>query len=313
MDTANLQGVKKVFGEPLKYIWGDETFDADDLPGHFIAVYPAGVHIFMSGDHIVELRHEGPRSGYALKGGIRVGSTVEQVLAVLGSPRKTVRGESINWSDSDNVLFRDIKGTKGHCYYRLPEQNLRLWFWNDKLQAIYMTRSDYGRDEDEDPSDPEFVRLLPQRIEALNIDAADRRRVMEIFGEPLKYIWGNKTFDADNLPDRFIMMYPSGFRVFMSQGRIVELRHEGPGTGYVFQGGIRVGSTVEEVLAALGAPRKTVRGEAIKWSDSDRVLYRDIEGNKGHDYYHCPDQNVRLWFGDDKVIAIYMTRSDYGK
>ncbi|UCD49117.1 MAG: M56 family metallopeptidase [Phycisphaerales bacterium] len=313
IDSADLKRVKEVFGEPLKYIWGKETLAADDLPGFFVMVYPAGFHVFMGGDEVIELRHEGGRSLYVLEGGICVGSTVEEVLAVMGAPKKTVQGKAIDWSDSDTVLFRDIKGTKGHCYYHCPDQHLRLWFWNDKLMAIYMTRSDYGKDKDEDkdrdePFDPEFARLLAQRVAQLDIDSADPAGVKAIFGEPLKYLWGNKTFNTDALPENYIMDYPCGFRVWIGHGRIRELRHS-DNSPYLYAGVLGIGAPIDEAVALLGSPDEVVQGQENTFKD--RVLYRDIDGRAGHGYYRRADQNVRLWFWNDKVKSIYMTRSDF--
>ena len=94
----------------------------------------------------------------------------------------------------------------------------------------------------------------------------------------------------DQLPNRFIaMVYPGGFHVFMMDNRIVELRFEGNST-YVYAGKLRIGSTLEEALAVLGPPVKTVEGKPIDWPNSENVLFKDIDGRKGHCYYHRPDQ-----------------------
>lgn len=60
----------------------------------------------------------------------------------------------------------------------------------------------------------------------------------------------------------------------------------------------------------LAEGEKIVEGEKDLFEDG--VLYKDIDGRKGHCYYARSDQNARLWFSDYKIIAIYMTRSDYG-
>jgi len=164
--------------------------------------------------------------------------------------------------------------------------------------------------EQEDEEDEEFTRQLPARIRQLDIDTADIERVKEIFGKPLKYIWGKETFTEGNLPTRYILYYPSSFRVFMSGNKIVEIRHES-GFNYVFRGKLRSGSTLDEVFDVIGRPKKIVEGEENSFEDG--VLYKDIDGRKGHCYYARSDQNVRLWFLDYKIIAIYMTRSDYNK
>ena len=59
----------------------------------------------------------------------------------------------------------------------------------------------------------------------------------------------------------------------------------------------------------LAEGEKIVEGEKNLFEDG--VLYKDIDGRKGHCYYARSDHNVRLWFLDYKIIAIYMTCSDY--
>jgi hypothetical protein len=171
-----------------------------------------------------------------------------------------------------------------------------------------MTRSDYGDSGGSSPSDPEFARLLQDRVATLDIDAAGLEQVRAIFGEPLKYVWGSQTFTADALPDNYIMTYPCSFRVWLQKGRIAEIRHE-RGSEYAYRGKLRIGSTLQEALDLLGAPAEMVTGRKNEFKDG--VLYRDIDGNEGHSYYHRSDQKVRIWFADDKVTAIYMTRSAF--
>jgi len=113
---------------------------------------------------------------------------------------------------------------------------------------------------------------------------------------------------VSNLPGIYILYYPSRFSVFMSNNKIVEIRHES-GFKYIFSGKLRSGSTLDEVFEVIGRPKKVVQGEENKFKDG--VLYKDINGRKGHCYYAHHDQDVRLWFLDYKIIAIYMTRSDY--
>jgi hypothetical protein len=158
------------------------------------------------------------------------------------------------------------------------------------------------------PSDAEFARQLPAKIEELDVDTATLEQVKEIFGKPAQYIWGRETFTEDNLPRQYILVYPSKFHIYMCENQIVELRHES-GSNYVFRDKLRSGSTLDDVLEVIGQPTETVEGEPIGWSDG--VLYKDIEGRKGHCYYARSDQDVRLWFLDYKIIAIYMTCSDY--
>lgn len=113
-----------------------------------------------------------------------------------------------------------------------------------------------------EPVTPEqFRRNLSKSIEHFNIDAAALKDVVKTFGEPSEYIWGNQTFDRKNLPRRCVVVYPDGFHIFVSDNKIVELRHEGPGTGYAFLGKLKVGATLNEVIEVLGEPKETVVGE----------------------------------------------------
>ncbi|MHC4117450.1 MAG: hypothetical protein ACYSWO_08065 [Planctomycetota bacterium] len=151
---------------------------------------------------------------------------------------------------------------------------------------------------------------IKEKIAQLDIDKATLSDVIKTFGEPTKYVWGSQTLDKDDLPRRFIIVYPDRFHVFMFNDKVVELRHEGPGTGYAWRGKLRVGDSLEKALNALGRPKETLEGQENRFED--RVLYRDIAGREGHCYYARADQDIRLWFMDYKIGAIYMTRSDYG-
>ncbi len=306
LDTASLEQVKAIFGEPVKYIWGPRRLSADALPNRFIAMYPGGFRVFMMNNRIVELRFE-DNSTYAYAGKLRIGSTLEEAMAVLGTPVETVEGKPIAWSASKNVLFKDIDGRKGHCYYHRPDQSVRLWFANYKVAAIYMARSDYGEENTPAPSDLAFAQRLQERVDTLKIDSAGPEQVRAIFGEPINYVWGSQIFKPDALPDRYIMNYPCGFCVFITGDRIMEIRHERHrgGSPYVYRGTLRIGSTMDEAVALLGEPTETVTGPN---EFKDGVLYR---ADNGDGYYHRSDQKVRLFFAGGKVIAIYMTRSDY--
>ncbi len=155
----------------------------------------------------------------------------------------------------------------------------------------------------------EFRQNFDEKVADFDIDNADIKDVIAAFGRPVSYIWGNQILDKDNLPISYVVTYPDNFHVFVSEEKIIEIRHE-HGSSYVWRGKIKVGSSLEEVFDVLGEPEEIVVGEK-NWFE-DGVLYKDIEGRKGHCYYGRYGQNVRLWFGNYKVAAIYMTCSDYG-
>jgi hypothetical protein len=68
----------------------------------------------------------------------------------------------------------------------------------------------------------------------------------------------------------------------MSGNKIVDIWHES-GFNYVFRGKLRSGSTLDDVFEVIGYPKKIVQGEENSFEDG--VLYKDIEGRKGHCYY----------------------------
>ncbi|UCC97651.1 MAG: hypothetical protein JSW66_17625 [Phycisphaerales bacterium] len=155
-----------------------------------------------------------------------------------------------------------------------------------------------------------FRRILIEKLKTFDIDTAGAEDVVEAFGEPLKYVWGRQVLDGDNLPWRYVAVYPNGFHVLVVDGKVIELRHEGDGTGYVLGGKLKVGSELDEALAVLGRPREILHGQENRFEDG--VLYQDIEGKRGYCYYSRADRDVRLWFADYKIAAIYVTRSDHG-
>ncbi len=140
IDTATLDDVIRIFGEPEKYLWGSETFTKDNLPSRYIAAYPNRFQVVISGDRVTEIRHH--ETGYLFRGKLQVGSSLDEVLEVIGKPKQTVEG-SLN-KFKDGVLYKDIDGRKGLCYYASSAQSVRMFFANYKITALYITRSDFG-------------------------------------------------------------------------------------------------------------------------------------------------------------------------
>ena len=141
IDTADLERVKEIFGKPAQYRWGEENFTEDNLPRQYILVYPSNFHIYMRENKIVELRHEHDFS-YVFRNKLRCGSTLDEVFEVVGHPEKIVQGEENKFENG--VLYKDIEGREGYCYYARYDHDVRLWFSDYKIGSIYMTRSDYG-------------------------------------------------------------------------------------------------------------------------------------------------------------------------
>lgn len=160
------------------------------------------------------------------------------------------------------------------------------------------------KSESIDQTDIEFGRELNARIAKIDINKATREDIIKIFGKPLAYLWGSDFFTEDQLPDRYIMQYPTRFSFFIANGGIVEIRFHEP--GYKFRDALEVGATVEETFEILGPPLETVQGRPDKFKEG--VLYIDIDGRKGYSYYQNAKQKVRLFFADDEVRALFLTR-----
>ena len=145
LKTADLKDVIALFGEPLEYSWGRQTFTRENLPRVFAASYPNGLFFVFIGSRIEEIRHEGP-TGYRFRGKLEVGSSLEEALEVLGKPQQVVTGQANNFEDG--VLYQDTNGKAGEGYYSVPEQKIRVFFSGNKLAALYVTNpSDEKKEE----------------------------------------------------------------------------------------------------------------------------------------------------------------------
>lgn len=138
INTANLDDVIRIFGEPEQYLWGGKTFTKDNLPSTYIAAYYSNrIHIVMGRGKIVELRFQRQNTGYVYQDKLMIGSSLDEVIELLGKPKETVQGKPNKFKDG--VLYRDIDGVKGHCYYGRADKNVRLFFANYNVTALYLT------------------------------------------------------------------------------------------------------------------------------------------------------------------------------
>jgi hypothetical protein len=143
LDKATLADVIRVFGEPKAYTWEGKTFTKDSLPSVYILNYADTFAVLMIGGRIGELRFQGADCAYAYRGKLRVGSSLEEALAVVGPPASTVEGGRIE--GRDGVLYKDVDGKKGDCYYSRADQHVRLFFQDYKVAAFcLMVRQQRG-------------------------------------------------------------------------------------------------------------------------------------------------------------------------
>jgi len=160
---------------------------------------------------------------------------------------------------------------------------------------------------------------LNTKVAQIDIDNANIDDVVRVFGEPKGYCWGNEAtgeieiINKEDLSSRqfYIADYGNGFRIFMMNGRIAELRFEGA-SEYLHEGKLQVGDSLDYVLKVLGEPKETIVGASRRMmSDKDGVLFRDIDGRKGYDYYLRKDKNIRMFFLGDKITALYLIGSGF--
>ena len=315
--TADLDQVKAALGGPGGIFWGNQTWPGDapseDLGEQFILQYPDTVSIFMRdrGKKIVELRYNKP--GYFFQG-VQVGSSLADVIKVVGKPDKTVDGVELTFEDG--VHFKNIKGRqKGEGYYCRYDKGVRFWFWGDKVSAVYVVANvDPVEKWATRPGDPEWRRQFPDRLAHLEEirDTADVDQIRNIFGAPGMIVWGDNSWRSDaqaqEMGDQFILKYPDNFDIYMVKGgrQIRELRYHRP--GYPINTKIQVGAELADVIKAVGEPTKTIEGGENQFEDG--VLYKDIKGQKGRCYYARADKNVRFFFADYRATAVYITNPD---
>jgi len=56
-DTAGLDDVIRIFGEPVKYHWGGETYTKDNLPSVYIGQYPDEFGVVMANGRLCLRRY----------------------------------------------------------------------------------------------------------------------------------------------------------------------------------------------------------------------------------------------------------------
>jgi hypothetical protein len=154
--------------------------------------------------------------------------------------------------------------------------------------------------------------FVDNKIPQLDQPGVTIEQVMHTLGPPVQYLWndGKNDHRATKLPqpapDTYSLVYPFAISVFVAHGRVQELRSEGYNSGFSWHG-LFLSSSLDSVLATVGKPSQTIVGQRMDWSkEVDGVLYKDIGGEKGNCYYCRPDQNVRFFFLNYNVMAMYL-------
>ena len=144
-----------------------------------------------------------------------------------------------------------------------------------------------------------------QKIAQIDLETATINTVIALFGEPLEYRWDGQTYSESNLPPIYLAVYPEEFQVLVQGQDAVELRFNA--LGYVFRNTLRVGSSLSDALDTVTPPSQIVQGQPNGFVPG--VLYKDIDGTKGLDYYSSREDRVRIFFVNDLVTTLYLARS----
>jgi hypothetical protein len=229
---------------------------------------------------------------YSYEGKIRLGSSVEDIISFLGEPSETITGGQIDWN-KNKALYMDIEGRTGHCYIHYKDIGIRMFFWDYKVHVIYLRKC-------------EVMDLsINKKLELIVPGETNREQVVEVLGKPDRYVWHSKRFSEDELPDgNYLMSYKEGVSFMMNGNAVREVRI-GSCWYYSYEDKIRLGASLEEVIAFLGKPYETVTGEPVDYS-KNRVLYRDIKGKTGRCYIHYRDIGIRMFFVGYRLRVFYL-------
>jgi hypothetical protein len=153
------------------------------------------------------------------------------------------------------------------------------------------------------------IKDINEKLAQIDINNTTLEDVVNIFGSPITYLWGEETFTKDNLPQVYIAVIEKGFSVLVNSNMVTEIRFQGEEeivdyTGYVYKDSVKIGSPMEDALKVLDPPQKVVSGEPCNYEDG--VLYKNIDGEEGSGYYCLNNQGVRMFFHKNKVAAIYL-------
>ncbi len=124
-------------------------------------------------------------------------------------------------------------------------------------------------------SQPNAQASITEKLSRIDLTSATLSDIIDVLGEPKYYYWDGKTRTKTKLPAAFIISYSNAFHIFITGNKIGELRFEGPGTDYAFEGKLRVGSRLDTALGVVGQPDAIVRNSAINFNRSG-VLYTKI-------------------------------------
>jgi hypothetical protein len=139
IDTATTEDVIRIFGEPTKYVLGRQTLEKDNLPDSYTMFYNKNFIVNIRKGRVEQLGFHTP-ADYVYRDTIRFGSTLEEVLKVLGPPKRIVEGKKVEFEDG--VLYKDFNGRTGQCWYTRLDQRIKIRFLDYKVCELFLTRTE---------------------------------------------------------------------------------------------------------------------------------------------------------------------------
>lgn len=136
--------VIRVLGEPEKYGAGQKIFFRDHLPASYQMVYTNAIQVWIMNGKVKELEALRPGPAFSFHGRLRLGSTLDEVLQEVGPPSDTITGQAASsvlgqsLGGYAGVLYQNLDGTSGYCYYWRPDQNVRFIFRNNTVVALLL-------------------------------------------------------------------------------------------------------------------------------------------------------------------------------
>ena len=134
----------RILGEPARYASGTNYFSKNRLPASYLLVYTNGIEVWVQRGLVMELRSLRPGPGFGFHGSLRLGSTLEEVLNVVGPPKETSSNQPAakllgqRLAGDPDVLYTAIGGESGRCLYWRPDQGVHFLFKNDQVVALIL-------------------------------------------------------------------------------------------------------------------------------------------------------------------------------
>jgi hypothetical protein len=132
VNEGTAEDVIRIFGKPLYY--SDDKgnkVDGNSLPLTYGMFYPEGFSILISENRIAVVHIR--RAGYLFEGEIGVGTSFDNVLKFFGPPDETIESTIRPKKVEAGVLYKDINGMRGKCFYKSKKYRAAVWIWDDKV------------------------------------------------------------------------------------------------------------------------------------------------------------------------------------